>query len=97
MKQCDPLVLRKQTAVTGMVEVCRSFSFKLNVGNFESRDFFCSQRAECRAEDAEEISERVHAFCKAQVMKAVREYLADTPESAAERRIQEERGKRRAS
>ena len=92
----EPLVLRGPGKhITGMVEISRSFSYKLNVGNFESRDFFCSQRAECRAEDAEDISEKLHAFCKSQVMRAVREYLADTPETVAQRRIQEE--KRRAS
>lgn len=59
---------------SGFVEVTRSFSYKLNVGNYESRDFFCSQKAECRIEDAEQVSEKVHAFCKTQVLKAVKEY-----------------------
>ena len=60
--------------LSGLVEVTRSFSYKLNVGNYESRDFFCSQKAECRSEDAERVSEVVHEFCKAQVMKAVKQY-----------------------
>lgn len=58
------------------VEVARSFSYKLNCGNYESRDFFCSQKAECNAEDAEYISERLYQFCKSQVLAAVREYQA---------------------
>lgn len=57
------------------VEVARSFSYKLNVGNYESRDFFCSQKAECKAEDAEATSEKLHAFCRAQVLKAVKEHM----------------------
>lgn len=57
------------------VEVARSFSFKLNVGNYESRDFFCSQKAECKAEDAEATSEKLHAFCRTQVLKAVKEHM----------------------
>lgn len=57
-----------------LVEVARSFSYKLNAGNYESRDFFCSQKAECRAEDAEETSDKLYAFCKAQVMKDVKEF-----------------------
>lgn len=56
------------------VEIARSFSFKLNVGNYESRDFFCSQKAECYERDAEETSERLYAFVKSQVIKAVKEW-----------------------
>jgi hypothetical protein len=63
--------------ITGMVEIARSFSYKLNAGNFESRDFFCSQKAECRAEDAEEISDRLYQFCKSQVMRAVSDYMSE--------------------
>ena len=55
-------------------EISRSFSYKLNVGNFESRDFFCAQKTECSMADAEAMSERVYQFCKTQVLKAVREY-----------------------
>lgn len=69
-------ILKPAARVAGRVEIVRSFSYKLNVGNFESRDFFASQKAECDAEDAEEISERVYQFCKAQVMRAVNDYLA---------------------
>ena len=57
-----------------MMEIARSFSFKLNVGNFESRDFFCSQKAECEPENAEATSESLHAFCKSQVLKAVNDF-----------------------
>ena len=64
------------------VEVARSFSYKLNCGNYESRDFFGSQKAECNAEDAEMTSEAIHGFCKSEVMKSVRSYIA---ELAAER------------
>lgn len=57
-----------------LVEVARSFSFKLNAGNYESRDFFCSQKAECKAEDAEITSQRLYDFCKREVMKSVKEF-----------------------
>jgi hypothetical protein len=58
-------------------EIARSFSFKLNVGNYESRDFFCSQKAECKLKDSERISEALHEFCKVQVMKDVNAYRAE--------------------
>jgi len=59
------------------VEVVRSFSYKLNVGNYESRDFFCSEKAQCKAEDAEHVSDLLYQFCKSQVLESVRDYLAD--------------------
>ena len=55
------------------VEVARSFSFKLNLGNYQSADFFCSEKAECAAEDAEATAEALYSFCRKQVMKAVNE------------------------
>lgn len=63
--------------MNSMVEVARSFAFKLNAGNCQSADFFCSQKAECNPEDAEETSQRIYAFCRSEVMKAVKEYKAD--------------------
>lgn len=56
------------------VEIARSFSYKLNVGNYESRDFFCSQKAECLDSEAEDLSERLYIFCRTQVLRAVAEY-----------------------
>jgi hypothetical protein len=56
-----------------LVEVARSFSFKLNVGNYESRDFFCSQKAECPEGEAVATSEKLYAFCKSEVLKSVAE------------------------
>jgi hypothetical protein len=70
-------LLKRPTRIQGTVEVARSFSYKLNCGNYESRDFFCSQKAECPADEAEAVSQRLHEFCKSQVMQALRDYLAD--------------------
>lgn len=58
----------------GLVEITRSFTFKLNCGNYQSADFFCSQKVECTPELAAETSQRVYDFCRAEVMKAVREH-----------------------
>lgn len=68
------LVVGKQQR---MVEIARSFSFRLNVGNFESRDFFCSQKAECTPDEVDQVSEQLHEFCKRQVLKSVRSYKAE--------------------
>lgn len=69
--------------VTGRVSITRSFSFKMNMGNYESRDFFCSQNAECEAARAEQVSDAVYQFCKRQVLAAVAEYKAELAASAA--------------
>lgn len=68
------LLLRLPPNITGRVTISRSFSFKLNVGQYESRDFFCAQKAECAAEDMDTISDALHTFCKRQVMASVRDY-----------------------
>lgn len=57
-----------------MVEIARSWSFKLNTGNYQSVDFFCSQKAECKASEAEKVSEALYQFCKASVMRDVNDY-----------------------
>jgi hypothetical protein len=54
-----------------LVEVTASYTFKVNLGNYENADFFACQKSECRPEDADLVYERLHAFCKRQVMKAV--------------------------
>jgi len=75
--QDDLLLLPKRVQLHGSVEICRSFSYKLNTGQYESRDFFCSQKATCGAEDAEATSNLVYEFCKREVLRSVREYLAE--------------------
>lgn len=71
------LILPKPAAVSGTVEITRSFSYKLNTGNYESRDFFASEKAQCPVEDAERISELLYEFCKKAVLQSVKDYLRD--------------------
>src|ERR1700753_2313081 len=76
------LLLKTPTKILGRVEVTRSFSYKLNVGNYESRDFFCSQKAECKWKDAEAVSEALYVFCKNEVLESVNQFrLVDTKKS----------------
>ena len=70
------------------VEIARSFSYKLNVGNYESRDFFCSQKSECAIEESEEVSSALYGFCRSQVLNDVRQYKADA--LAAQNRARKE-------
>lgn len=71
------------------VEVVRSYSFKLNCENhggpkYEARDFFASQKAECRPEDVKATGDRLFAFCRAEVLESVRAEIASwrTPQPA---------------
>lgn len=57
------------------VEIARSFSYRLNVGNYEHRDFFCSQKAEVPESEAEETAKKLFNFCIKQVMNSVALYL----------------------
>lgn len=64
------------------VEVCRSFAYKLNCANhggaqFESRDFFASEKAECSIDDAAGVSAALYQFCRTEVMRSVKEYLRE--------------------
>jgi tryptophanyl-tRNA synthetase len=64
-------------------EVARSYSYKLNLDRFyankvfESRDFFCSQKAECSIDEAEKVGRALYAYCKAQVLEAVNQEIAE--------------------
>jgi hypothetical protein len=57
-----------------MVEITRSFSYKLNLGNYQSADFFCCQKKECPEDKAEETSEALYQFCRREVMRAVNDH-----------------------
>jgi hypothetical protein len=57
----------------GTSEVVRSVSFKLNLGNYQSMDFFCSQKAQCAADEADSVSVDLYDWCYEQVMASVKD------------------------
>lgn len=68
-----------------MTEVCRSFSYKLNAqtyggAQYESRDFFCSEKTMCRKSEEEDASLAIFSFCKRQVLRDVRDYIEEIQE-----------------
>ena len=75
-----PLIVA--AAETGRtVEIARSFSYKLNLANvggpqYESIDFFCSEKTTCPEHEAEDASEALYQFCKSEVTRAAREVKA---------------------
>jgi len=74
----EPKKVKKSRKVKEpMVEIARSFSYKLGLPNYSSADFFCSQKAQCKPEDAEKTSEALYQFCKSEVARAVTEFKRD--------------------
>ena len=57
-----------------LVEIARSFSRKLNTGDYTTCDFFCSAKQEVPEEEARETSKQLFSFCKEEVEKDVLEY-----------------------
>jgi len=57
-----------------LIEVARSFSRKLNIGNYETADFFCSYKEETTPEKADEVSKNAFDFCRVQVEFDIEDY-----------------------
>lgn len=58
-----------------MVEIVRSFAYRMNIGHYEHYDFFCSQKAlDCPVEKADEKSQQLWEWCKGEIRKAVQQY-----------------------
>jgi hypothetical protein len=58
-----------------LVEICRSYSRKINIGNFQSKDLFCSQKLEVPESEAEEASKKAIHFCMLIVDKEAEEII----------------------
>ena len=57
-----------------LIETARSYSRKVNIGNYESIDYFCSAKEEVPKSQAVKTSERLFQFCKDAVEKSIAEY-----------------------
>ena len=70
-----------------IIEVARSFSRKLNTGNYTTVDFFCSAKEETTKQQAKKTSKRLHDFCRGEVEKAVEEYQEETAQPKEEKPV----------
>lgn len=73
------------------VEVCRSFSYKLNLQNhggqaYESADFFASRKISCNAEDASWVSQQIFEECVEEVRASVAAFKATMQAKMSARR-----------
>ena len=78
----------KKENLVELVEICRSFSFHKNLGNYEGCDFFCSEKAEVPESEAEAKSEQLYDFCRKEVAKSIQKFLDENkpPEMSNEER-----------
>lgn len=61
-----------------MKKITRSFSYKKNLGNYQTADFFCSQEVEVEDnQDIDVLSEKIHEWCKGQVIKSVNKFIEE--------------------
>ena len=71
---------------TRLIGITRSFSYKLNLGDYQSADFFCSQRAECDPSMATEVSRDLYQFCQDEVREAILNFKRARAEKVAPQR-----------
>lgn len=61
------------------VEICRSFSYKLNLSKFgrdyESADFFCSRKLSCGEEDAKAMSALIFEECVEEIRESMQAFV----------------------
>ena len=64
------------------IEVTRSFSQKIKIGDYLTADFFSSAKAEVPEEEAEKESEKLYAFVRNEVKKSIKAYLDEKNDKA---------------
>jgi hypothetical protein len=57
-----------------MIEIARSFSRKVNLGNYQTVDFFCSAKQECEKDEIEGVSNFLNALCIDEVSRSITEF-----------------------
>lgn len=57
-----------------IIEVARSFSYKLSLKHYQNADFFCSRKAEVEEGEEEKVSKKLYHICKKDVMGAVNDF-----------------------
>jgi hypothetical protein len=83
----DIPILGKKPEAQQLVEVCRSFSRRLNLENhggprYEHVEFFASRKIQCAAEqcaaeDSSWVSQQIFEECVEEVRKAMADYVAE--------------------
>ena len=80
-----PVAPEQPIQETRLIGITRSFSYKLNLGDYQSADFFCSQRAECDPSMATELSRDLDQFCQDEVAEAIKSFKLKRARKESER------------
>lgn len=76
----EALIIRAVSEASKTIEICRSFSYKLNLENhggrkYESADFFASRKMTCSVEDQGWVSQQIFEECVAEVRAAAAAFI----------------------
>ena len=63
------------------IEVARSFSRKVNMGNYSTVDFFASMKVEVTKDQADMAGKKLSNWCVQLVERDIEEYLETHPRS----------------
>jgi len=70
------------------IEITRSYSQKIKIGEYLTADFFMSAKTEAAENEVEEKSKELDKLCQAEVKKSIEEYIEankpKTPDQIAE-------------
>lgn len=77
-----PILKGAESAKEELTEVCRSFSYKLNLANhggpqYESADFFASRKMQCSVEASAWVSQQIYEECVAEVRNSVAQFVEE--------------------
>lgn len=70
----------REITINRLIEITRSFSYKLNLKNadgsptYESCDFFCSKKAQCMPDEEAEVSRGLYEFCMEEVLEDIKTF-----------------------
>ncbi len=79
-----PLAPRTQEPAR-LTRIVRSRSFKMNLGDYQSMDFFCSIDGECDLSAIDETCEALDEKCYEEILKSVRKVQAARAKKESQR------------
>ena len=68
---------KKPIPYSNIIEIARSYSRKLDIGNYQNIDFFASAKSEVWENEKEKVSKELYDFVKSEVEKSVAQYLEE--------------------
>lgn len=63
-----------------LIEIARSFSRKVSLGDYQMADFFTSAKMEVPEKEADATSQELFNFCQRETERSVKEYLDELRE-----------------